>query len=283
VADAPVVLLSNPWIRFGKRRVAGRPASIRRFSCDSSDGPEGLLTAGTIELPDRSIVSWARVFTVVPNQPYVYVDMAITYPETEHVRWSRRKAERLGRTWDARRHEVAPLELEPAVGSTVQDPALIVKHNYQNHVPCYELNYHEFSENRQLDCFNNHITDGWVAVTGPYGGLLLAQSAAFDNSFAFCPMRTRMMGETQRVLLNPFGTYTGRQLRYHTARTGLGRTMALLMADQLDSYAPSYEGRSSYFSLMIAPFRETSPPLTVQRDALLFATPPIAVRNRAAR
>jgi len=39
------------------------------------------------------------------------------------------------------------------------------------------------------------------------------------------------------------------------------------MADQLDSYAPSYNGRTSRFSIAVLPFRGAEPPVEVRRRA----------------
>jgi hypothetical protein len=80
-------------------------------------------------------------------------------------------------------------------------------------------------------------------------------------------MRSEVSRGRQRLRLNPFGTYYGPQWRYATAVTGLGRAMAVLLADQLDSYAPSYNGRTSRFSLAVFPFRGAEPPEEVRRRA----------------
>jgi len=113
-----------------------------------------------------------------------------------------------------------------------------------------------------------------VAVTGPAGGLLLAQADTGATLFAFCPMRLGFEGERQLVKLNPFGSYYGAQWRYPTAVTGLGRLAALATGDNFDPYAPSWEGGSLRFSLMIAPFAGQSPPPALQRDALIFSSSP---------
>ena len=45
------------------------------------------------------------------------------------------------------------------------------------------------------------------------------------------------------------------------------------MAESLDSFAPSYNGRSESFSLMIAPYAGDEPPEDVRNDAEAFAYP----------
>jgi len=111
--------------------------------------------------------------------------------------------------------------------------------------------------------------------------LLIAQSGLHQTSFAFAPMRVRTRAGKQAIQINPFGTYTGRQLRYPTAVTGLGRVMALLTADQLDSYAPSYAGRVSRFRLMIVRYDGGRPPGPVQAAAMAFSEPAISGAARA--
>jgi hypothetical protein len=76
------------------------------------------------------------------------------------------------------------------------------------------------------------------------------------------------------VDLNPFGTYSGRQWRYPAATSGLGRLAAILGADNLDPYAPSWAGTELSFSLLLAPYEGDRPPEGLQRDALNFSTPP---------
>jgi hypothetical protein len=147
------------------------------------------------------------------------------------------------------------------------------KHNYVGHMSCYDLNYGEFSKNVELDSFNNHITHAWVAVTDREKGLLVAQTADVNSCFAFCPMRTRTTPKGTRIFLNPFGAYYGKQLKYVTAFTGLGKVIAELMAESLDSFAVSYNGRAESFSLMIAPYVGDEPPEETRCDAEAFAYP----------
>jgi hypothetical protein len=136
------------------------------------------------------------------------------------------------------------------------------------------LDYHRFGADRDRDSLDNHCADGWVAVSGADRGLLIAQADSAETLFAFCPMRVRFDGERQRLRLNPFGSYYGRQWRNPPARTGLGRLAALAAGDNYDPYAPSWAGQTLRFSLMVAPYAGDRPPEELQRDALIFARPP---------
>lgn len=228
-----------------------------------------LSVKGCIPLDEGHECRWTHRYILVSGLPYIFLDVLMEYPVTEHKNFDEKLAKRLGAAWDARWQEVMPWEFAPAISS----PLTIWKHNFFGDTTHYRLNYADFSPNHDLDSFNNHITNGWVAVNGKEGGILLAQSCLWDNSFAFCPMRLRQ----QVITLNPFGTYHGKQLKYPTATTGLGRMLSLNMADHLRSYAPSYNGKTSRFSLMIAPYTGEAPSLEIQNDAMIFSTPPLAM------
>ncbi|RJP18840.1 MAG: hypothetical protein C4520_13755 [Candidatus Abyssobacteria bacterium SURF_5] len=215
-----------------------------------------------------------RELLMAAGLPYLYINVRIQYPPTKSDNYSKRKARKLQTRYDNNWREVIPCELRPALLGRAETPLRIWKHNYCGHISHYKLNYGEFSRNSSIDSFNNHITNAWVAVSDGKKGLLVAQSADVNSSFAFCPMRTRAgSGGTTRIFLNPFGSYYGKQLNYATAHSGLGRYMAVKMADHLDPSAPSYNGRTEKFSLMIAPYEGDAPPEQILHDAEAFAYP----------
>ncbi|MBI4830236.1 MAG: hypothetical protein HY801_01495 [Candidatus Lindowbacteria bacterium] len=214
-----------------------------------------------------------REFLVASGLPYLYVTTRVRYPQTRSNNYKKARARRLEQTYDGNWLEVMPCELRPALFGKKEKPLRIWKHNYCGHVSSYNLDYAEFSKNAEVDSFNNHVTHAWVAVSDQEKGLLVAQTANFNTSLAFCPMRTRASRKGLRIFLNPFGSYYGRQLDYVTASTGLGKRIALAMADQLDPYAPSYNGHEQSFSLLIAPYEGDKPPEEIRRDAEAFAYP----------
>ena len=170
-----------------------------------------------------------------------------------------------------------PCEIAPKLKGEEGRHLRVWKHNYLGHVSSYDLNYADFSRNKELDSSNNHITCGWVAVSDQKNGLLVAQTVDTLTSQAFCPIRTRVEGKGDVIFLNPFGSYYGKQLRYDTGHTGLGRILGIAMSDHLDPYAPSYNGKVQEFTIMIAPYAGDEPPVDVQNDALAFAYPPLVV------
>ncbi len=230
---------------------------------------------GRIELGDGASVIWTHVYTLAPGLSSIRADILVEYPETEARGCDRRKAERLERSWDARWKEVAPFELRPELGATAEQPAKVWRRAFNGSLRSYALDYHRFGPNRDLDSLDNHCADGWVAVSGRELGLLVAQADSAMSLYAFCPMRVRFSGERQGIRLNPFGTYYGRQWRNPPAVTGLGRIAAVAVGDNYDPYAPSWAGKTLRCSLMLAPFEGSSPPPELQRDALIFARPPI--------
>ena len=219
---------------------------------------------------------WVEIehtFTLAAGLPYLYVDTRVTYPQTHSNNYDKERARRLGQEYDGNWREVMPCELRPALFGRRGKPLRVWKHNYLGHVSHYDLDYGEFSKNKELDSFNNHVTHGWVAVTDGDNGLLVAQTADVNASLAFCPMRTRVTERGVRIFLNPFGSYYGKQLSYVTAFSGLGKFLAVKMADSLDPLAPSYNGRSESFSQLLAPYAGDAPPEGIRFDAEAFAYP----------
>jgi hypothetical protein len=220
-----------------------------------------------------------RELLLAAGMPYLYVTQTVHYPRTPFHGYNPGRAERLQRKWDTRWNEVWPLELEPIFRGNPGNGLRVWKHNYMGHMSSYELDYGRFSKNRELDSCNNHITNGWVAVSNGTHGLLVAQTADVLCSLAFCPLRTRREGDGLRVMMNPFGSYTGRQYRYPGTYTGLGWMVAVRFSasDHIAPYAPSFNGKTQRFRLMIAPYRGDAPPENIRADALAFAYPYLAI------
>jgi hypothetical protein len=278
---APGCSLRPPAVRYGKSLLASRAAASARGRILGEGRAAELLEEGEIRFPGGQAAEWRRRFTLVAGLPYLYIDIDIRYPDTARAGYAREKASRLGRTWDARWREVMPCEILPELGASEGRPARVWKHNFEDRVSSYSIDYHGFGPNRRIPAINNHVTDGWVAVAGGKGGLLVAQSASRQTSFAFCPLRAELSRGGQDIRLNPFGTYFGPQLRYPTAGNGLGRLLSVRMGNQYDSYAPSWAGGTLRASMMVAPYSGDCPPEGLRRDALIFASLPVREDRRA--
>ncbi len=265
--------ICDPQIHYGPYIY---PAVIS--GCDTRD-----VVSGSLELPGQTNSgSWTRSTGVVPGPEGLFMILDIRYPLTPDRGWDRKKAVNLKRRWDARWKEVIPAEIRPRFTATADSPFRIMKRNYFGDVSSYAIDYHQFSPNRNLASINNHITNSWVAVTNGIQGLLIAQHTGFHNNFAFCPVQTGFCGDQQWIRLNPFGTWYGQQYAYTTARSGIGRALALKTADQLDSYAPSWNGRSLRFALAVFPFSGDTPSPDIMEAAEFFSvhTSPLTHRDQ---
>jgi hypothetical protein len=218
-------------------------------------------------------VTLEREFLLASGLPYVYTTTRVAYPETHSKNFDEQRARALEREYDANWREVMPCEIRLALFGGRDRPLRVWKRNHLDHVSHYDLDYGAFSRNEEIDSFNNHVTHGWVAVTDGEKGVLVAQTAEVNASLAFCPMRTRATRRGTRIFLNPFGSYHGKQLRYVTAFTGLGKLIGTMLGESLNPLAPSYNGQSEEFSQLIAPYRGDQPPEQIRNDAEAFAYP----------
>lgn len=266
-------------VRYGEKLVEAAPVKLSPPRLLAGGAAAVLETSGEAALSTDAgpKLEWKCQYTIVSGLPYVYVDVELVLPKTPDYGYNKGRAARLGRGWDERWQEIMPWELRPGFEAAPDRPFTVWKRNYLGDESSYELNYGQFSGNASLDSFNNQVTAEWTAVSNGEQGLLLSQCASSNMSAAFCPMRLDERNGTSRLTLNPFGTYHGKQWRYQTKHTGLGRAMALRMADHLDSYAPSYNGETVRFSLMIAPFEGDRPSRQACLDACLHAYPPLVL------
>lgn len=263
--------LSLPWIRYGTARRASETRGSTRYTATVEQQSPGH-TTGIVDLPGALEAGNFSRRVYSPSPERTYVELIIRWPLSEERGWDARKARNLNRRWDHRYQEVSPLEILPRFTADPERPFRVSKHNFFADTTHYELNYHQFSVNHSPASVNNHITNGWVAVSNGEQGLLIAQHKGLDTNFAFCPLRTWIVDGRQHIALNPFGTYYGEQYRYPTARSGWGRALALRTADQLDSYAPSWNGKDLHVAIAIMAFEGSQPPVTVQQEAALFAS-----------
>lgn len=101
---------------------------------------------------------------------------------------------------------------------------------------------------------------------------------------AFCPMCLRERDGGQRLSLNPFGSYHGRQLDYrHLGGNGLGAEFTTAASGSLRSNGPSFNGQRLAFSLLLAPYAGDEPPAQVQADARSHFYPAGVVYHQAPR
>ncbi len=257
-------------------RYAGKTYAVNHWELKSAkiQAPIAQLTrGGVITLPGGFDAAILQEFFLLEGLPYLYFWTHLRLPRTPDKGFNRGKAQRLQQAWDLRWQELMPFEIRMAFEHPGQ--VRIWKHDYCGQVTSYHPDYSQFTPNKSLASINNHITDAWVAVSDGSQGLLLAQNADYLANVAFCPMRSVLGTNGLEYRLNPFGTYTGNQYRYALSKTGLGRFLATKVAPagQLDPLAPSYNGRTLSFMLMIAPYDGDAPNQSLQADAEAFAYP----------
>jgi hypothetical protein len=245
-----------------------------------------LRTAIPFETPDgEAEVSLRADLSLLEGAPWIVADVEVAYPYTEKRDLLHTMQQKLRRTLDLRWIEVAPFPLRPRFEATRAEPITIWKHNWLGVSSSYPLDYARINpRNAELDAFNHQVTAGWVAASDGSRGLLLAYDATRRASHAFAPMRLRERDGRQVLQINPFGSYHGRQLDYsHLGGTGVGTAFTTLGSSALRPNAPSYDGETERFSLLLAPYRGDAPPAALRAEAEAFFHPPAVVVLRAPR
>jgi hypothetical protein len=214
-------------------------------------------------------------FTLFDELPHLYVEVEAKYAATPCTETINNMIQKLRRLMDLRWQEVAPFQLRPALEASDGQFLRIWKHNFLGITAYYDLNYGEINaHNRNLDSFNHQVTAGWVAVSNRRHGLLLGENADELASMAFCPMRLRDRDGGQKLWLNPFGSYFGKQASYaHLGANGIGEDFLKAFSGFLMPNGPSYNGQTLNFSLLLAPYEGDEPPSDLQAEASVYFYP----------
>lgn len=262
------ITVNGPWVAYGRH--IRKSADIRICKSDSC-GMNGIIPLGQDSQGRIQQVNWDRMLVPNPQNGTVSIEGTVSYPYTTHQGYSRIKAKRLQRTWDARWKQLAPFEIIAFQDLPITTKATVWKQDFSGVLSSYQLDYLSWGKNQGLASINNHVTPSWIALSDGKNGVLIAQSTTCLHGFAFCPLRQTIIGDTQQISLNPFGTYWGPQYRYPCAVTGWGRTAALLTAEHLFPSAPSWEGKTVDFSLMLALYQGDCPPQAIREQAEAFS------------
>lgn len=185
--------------------------------------------------------------------PALMVRAAIQYPYTKEEDLIYNEVVALQRYYDSKWVEVAPIQIHPILGDEIK----VHKHNYQQDLSNYNISDFKKADpqNEVLDSFNNQISAGFIGVGDDKKGILVATHRYTLNSLAFCPMRIIKKQNKIHILLNPFGTYFGKQRNHTTYGSGLAQEIAVHTAPQFKSIAPAYNGAYESFLLGIFPYR----------------------------
>lgn len=213
--------------------------------------------------------------TLMEGMSRLFVDSETTFPETPCDGEEENIATGSSRKFDTAWYEVMPLQVSPGIPCNMGCHNRLWKRNYLGLVDYYDFNYGEFDDaNRDVDACNNHVTDGWLGVSGADRGIVITCDSTINSSPAYCPARVRESEGRQKVLLNPFGTYGGKQFSHLHEGFNMGASIMKLFAPQLRSVAPSYNGKKVTIRMAIAPFTGSEPPEDVRLFADSFSMPP---------
>ena len=184
----------------------------------------------------------------------IFVITQVNYPYTPERDAISTENSTLGRYTDMKWTEAVPFALKPCFTGDTS----VIKRNFEGDISSFRTaSYGEAdSRNKTLDSFNNQLSAGLVGITDGEYGLLTGNARNVLSSMAHCPMR---LEENGRVILNPFGTFYGRQ-RHHANRSGDRIPLTYtLIAPQGKSLAPSYNGSSETAVLCLLPFEGKMP------------------------
>ncbi|GIW44940.1 MAG: hypothetical protein KatS3mg077_2222 [Candidatus Binatia bacterium] len=236
----------------------------------------------TISLPVEGETALAAItvtWTAFARAPWLVADVDVAYSYTPKRDVLHGIQQKLRRYLDLRWVEVAPFPIAPNLTGTRQRPLRVWKHNWLGVTSVYDLDYaHINAANAPLDSFNHQVTAGWVAVSDGRKGLLVAQSADAWSSPAFTPMRLREQNGEQRLWINPFGSYHGKQMSYaHLGGSGIAQEIAERKGAQFRPNGPSFNGQRQRFRLLLAAYEGDEPPPALQDTAAAFFYPPAVV------
>ena len=230
-------------------------------------GGTAVRLSGRILLPDAVRQGdFSFTFFVSDAAAGIFVLTDVRYPYTAERDAISTENSTLGRYTDMDWEEAAPFCLSFRNAGEVS----VIKRNFEGDISAFRAaSYGEADErNKTLDSFNNQLTAGMVGLTDGQKGLLVLNARNVLSAMAHCPMRLTKSG---RVLMNPFGTFSGNQ-RHHPNRSGdrIPRTYTLI-APQGRSLAPSYNGSRERAVLCLLPFTGSLPDADGLADALAFA------------
>ncbi len=163
--------------------------------------------------------------------------------------------------------EVYPAAISPAV---VGLPLYVSRYTFTDRVFTYEV----FEPHEVL---NNHVTNGWAAVSDGSVGMVVAFDTTILAGGACMPMRIDQVEDGLAPLISAFGTLWGEQ-PYHfpewSGGTGEGQKVVIGVGPQFRPSAPAYAGANLKFRLGILGFHGAAPSDEVVEFALGVAFPP---------
>jgi hypothetical protein len=269
-----------PVINYDGKKYGPGKLSVR-VDKDGRAGVAAVRLSGELALPVDGAAPGKIEYLLylIEGVPHVFIDAAITYPDTPRTTVFKPGVPALARLYDPAWREVAPCELNFARAADKKSPFRVLKRNFLGIESSYSIDYFKHSrKNLDLANVNNHITSEYVAVTGKQRGIAVAMDTTLRSNFAFCPLKVDYgWWSGFRLKMNPFGTYFGEQYYQPTWGKRQGYTVALLTGDQYHTAACTFSGYTTRFSLMVCFFKGDAIPAKEKQALISYARPPFAV------
>ncbi len=222
---------------------------------------------GRINLPEEiEQGTFSYKFFTSETTDGIFVITDVSYPYTAERDAISTENSTLGRYTDMKWQEAVPF----GITFENQGEVSVIKRNFEGDISSFRVaSYKEADEkNSALDSFNNQLSAGMIGLTDGSKGLLIGNARNVLSSMAYCPMR---LFENGSVVMNPFGTYFGKQ-RHHNNRSGDRIPLTYtLIAPQGKSLAPSYNGSRETAVLCLLPFENKMPDEKTLSDLLAFS------------
>ena len=272
---------------FGKPRKRKRYSSLKDKIIVLRDGSDGFSASIKIiskfEIIKDQFVKCEKILTIYSGIKQLFVKVYIEYPDIKNEVDNSIISDFVLKKYEDKWYEVMPCEVKPKIiGENI--PLRIWKRNFLGYVSYYDLDMREVDRrNANIDCLVSNISDGWMALSNKKKGILIGFNSLVAANFAFSPIKIREKGfkdikkKGQQIRINPFGTYYGKMLHHWTDGTGHAQE---LVKDTFTSYrstAPTYNGKTLNFELIIAPYLGDEPPEDIQSFANHFSLPPLII------
>ncbi|TFG27674.1 MAG: hypothetical protein EU532_06965 [Promethearchaeota archaeon] len=276
--------------------IFGKPGKRKRFSSqkdkiivlrDGSDGFSASIRINTeFEIIKDKYVRCEKILTIYSGIKQLFVKVAIAYPDIKSQVTDKIISDFVLNKYENKWYEVMPCEIQPnIIGENI--PLRIWKRNFMGYVSYFDLDMKRVDrKNKNIDCLVSNISDGWMALSNKKKGILIGFNSLIAANFAFSPIKIRDKGfkdikrKGQQIRINPFGTYYGKMLHHWTDGTGHAQE---LVKDTFTSYrstAPTYNGKTLNFELILAPYLGDEPPEEIQSSANHFSLPPLILMRK---
>lgn len=274
-------------IIFGEKRKQKRYVSIHDKIIVLRDGSDGFSASVKVvsefELFNDLMVNAEKIIKFYSQLPMLFLDVSMNIYEIKGESCRIDGTSYVEEKYDERWKEIMPCEIKPNIIGT-KTPLRIWKKNFLGHVTYFDLDMREVDKrNADIDCMVSNISDGWMALSNRKDGLLIGFDSLNAANFAFSPIKIKDKGfgdahkKGQQIRINPFGTYFGKPFHYWTNGTGHAQKFIPKFFEPMFSTAPTYNGKTISFQLVLAPYTGDAPPDSIQSFADHYSLPPLVL------